>query len=213
MAHENAKWMRKNSGLDAIVIQVGNMTLREGFETKLSLEKIHKGKIVFFDADYRLIADVRGQMQQWVVGDRFLAAHETSASKGDDRFFSYKDPRALDIPIKTHVNTGLFACDTSRPKVRLMFEYARQIFAEKTNGLWSKISDQTDQTIINLSIHLSAIKVHLLPQEWNWFYYAFREGWCKFPRQVIGLHAAGVFGPQAKAEHLDAGTRFFNIPR
>lgn len=213
MANENAKWMRRNSGLETIVVQVGDKSRREGFETKLSLENIYKGKIVFFDADYRLVADVRGQLQSLNPRNSFLAVHEPSASKGNDYFFSYKDTRELGLPIKKHVNTGFFVCDTSRAPIQRMFARARQVFAEKTNGLWGNITDQTDQTIINLAIHDQRIRVGLMPGQWNWFYYAFREGWCDFPRQVIGLHAAGVYGPAAKRDHLEAGTKFISIPR
>jgi hypothetical protein len=213
MAHENAMWFKRNSGIDTMVVHVSASTLREGFETKLSLDKLTAGKIVFFDSDYRLIKDVRGWIQGWDIGNKIIGVHEPSASKGDDKFFSFLDPRTLGIPIKTHINTGFFACDTSKPIIKRVFSDARQIFHEKTNGLWNKITDQTDQTILNLAIHRNGARVKLADSAWNWFYYAFREGWCDFPREVIGLHAAGVFGPVAKREHLEHGTKFLGIPR
>ena len=213
MAHENAMWFKRNSGLDTMVVHVSANSLREGFETKLSLDKLVNGKVVFFDSDYRLVKDVRGVIHGWKMGGGFIGVHEPSASKGDDRFFSFHDPRELGIPTKTHINTGFFACDTSKAIVKRVFADARQIFHEKTNGLWGQINDQTDQTILNFAIHRHRAMVHLKDSAWNWFYYAFREGWCEFPQEVIGLHAAGVFGAQAKREHLEHGTKFLGIPR
>lgn len=213
MANENAQWFKRNSGMEVIVLHSNATTMEDGFSAKLELDKIHKGKVVFFDADYRLVSDVKGVIQSWDVSGRIIGVQETSAEFGDKRFFPYADSVSLSLPAHKHLNTGFLVCDTSSTMVKDVFADARQICAERSNGLWSQISDRTDQTIINLAIHRRQARVSLRPIEWNWFYYAFREGWTYFPQKIIGLHAAGVFGAKAKQEHLDAATKMISIPR
>jgi hypothetical protein len=142
-----------------------------------------------------------------------MGVHETCADNGNDNHFSYRDPRTLGINPRRYLNTGFFTINTSRADHREVLAVARQLMAEKSLGLHGAIIDPTEQTMLNLAIHITGIPLELRPIEWNWFFYAFKVGWCDFPRKVIGVHAAGISGVRQKMEHLEAMTKVLGIPR
>jgi hypothetical protein len=115
--------------------------------------------------------------------------------------FPFDDCLSLNIPPCDYINTGFFVCHTHLH--RKVFSDARQIMAEKKNGLWSGISDRTEQTALNLALSKADAELNLLPLEWNFFTMAFQRGWCNFPRDPIGIHAAGVVGAHHKRTHLN----------
>lgn len=200
LATKNAGWFHRHSGLDVLV----HLTSRDGFAAKLELEKLVHGPVVFFDADYRLLRDSR-EFFSTVDTNEFHGVHETVASNGKPAHFPYSDSRAVGMPPENYINTGFFICNTRRHGH--VFQRARQLMAEKQNGLWAGIADTTEQSILNLALHREGIVPVMLPTKWNFFQWAHTSGCCDFPRRVIGFHAAGVVGPAAKAEHLDAFSR------
>lgn len=200
MANENAEHFKRNSGLDVLVIHTNS----NGFDAKLEIPNYYSGRIIFFDADYRLRRDIRSMIPT-VFADpaAFYGVAETNAMNGKAGEFPFDDCIALGIPPCDYINTGFFACNTHHPVHRKVFSDARQIMAEKKNGLWSKISDVTEQSVLNLSLKYADTDLNLLPIEWNFFTMAFQRGWCDFPRDPIGIHAAGVVGAHHKRCHLN----------
>lgn len=200
MANENAEHFKRNSGLDVLVIHTNS----NGFDAKLEIPNYYSGRIIFFDADYRLRRDIRSMIPTvFPDPEAFYGVAETCALYGKTGEFPFDDCSSLNIPACDYINTGFFACDTSHNVHRKVFSDARQIMAEKRNGLWSHISDRTEQTILNLALSKADTDLNLLPIEWNFFTMAFQRGWCDFPRDPIGIHAAGVVGAFHKRTHLN----------
>jgi hypothetical protein len=199
MASENAEWFRKNSGLETFVMHINE---RDGYHAKVDLTKYFTGRIIFFDADYRLIRDVRGEISK-VLGGGFCGVIETCAEFGGKGTFPFDDCLSTGMNPRSHINTGLFSFDTRNQHHASIMIRARQLLAEKSNGLWKNITDVTDQSLFNLAIHQSGISLNILPIEWNFFTMAFQRGWADFPRKPIGIHAAGVVGPHHKRTHLN----------
>lgn len=200
MANENAEHFKRNSGLDVLVIHTNS----DGFDAKLEIPNYYSGRIIFFDADYRLRRDIRSMIPTAFADPAaFYGVAETCALHGKTGEFPFDDCLALNIPACDYINTGFFACNTHHPVHRKVFSDARQIMAEKKNGLWSSISDVTEQSIFNLALKTADTDLNLLPIEWNFFTMAFQRGWCDFPRDPIGIHAAGVVGAHHKRTHLN----------
>jgi hypothetical protein len=198
MAHENAEWFRQNSGLDVMVVTVSG----DGFAAKLEIPRFYKGRGIFFDADYRLIRKV--DVSKVIATTDMHGVVEPCAKYGGVGCFPYDDCLITGMKPRQYWNTGLFSFDTSRADQVETFHAARQMLEEKRNGAIRGISDTTEQSIFNLAMIQRGLPRVALPPEWNFYTMSYQRGWLKkWPREPIGIHAAGVVGAHHKRTHLN----------
>ncbi len=200
LAHEQAKWFRKNSGLQTVILSA-----KDGYAEKLELQKMFKGKrIVFFDADFRLVrkTDFSKIRAGW-------AAVTDPASTCPSSFVA-KDISLFGMKSSEYFNTGLFIADFSRGDVVEAFNDARQMLEDRKNGLMKNLSDITEQSLLNHAIHKRwpHIDICQMDEGMNCYPMMHTRGWREYPAAPSGLHAAGV-KIDNKAMALDAMTATF----
>lgn len=198
MANRQAYHFRKHSGLHTVVMLIGEG--QDGYEAKLDLPNVFvKTKIVFFDADYRLIrdADFSKFRECAIYGVHDGAAHDIHA-------FPCPDSKKLGIPNNEYINTGLFIVDFGIESHRKAFAIARQLHEDRRNKVIT-IDDRTEQSFLNAGIQRSGSKLIHMHPGWNFYPYSYQHGSMpEIPRNIIGVHAAGICGVHEKARHLDA---------
>lgn len=200
LAHEQAKWFRRNSGLQTVILSA-----KDGYAEKLELQRMFKGKkIVFFDADFRLVrkTDFSEIRAQW-AGVLDPAACEPSS-------FVAKDIALFGMNSAEYINTGLFIADFSCTDVIAAFNDARQMLQDRHNGSMRDLSDLTEQSLLNYAIfkRFEHINIRNMDEGMNCFPMMHTRGWREYPARPSGLHVAGV-KLEHKAMVLDAMTATF----
>jgi len=199
LAHEQAKHFAAMSGLRTSVIHVA---AGDGFRAKLDLPNLApRGRIVFFDADYRLISPY--DLTKFEQGC-FSGVPDPTASAPGDEYFVAKDCRTHELNPGLYLNTGFFVCDTSSNAHQRVFWHARQMWEERARGMWSGMADVTEQTILNCALQREMVNIGALPVAWNFFAFAHQHGFCQFPTGIYGIHAAAVVGAEGKSRHLNS---------
>lgn len=186
LANEQAEHFRRHSKLDTIVVHNNDSSFRH----KLDLEQMFRGqKVVFFDADYRLIRDAHFND----IGEQgeFIACHDCGLH--DINQFPSPDSAILDINPALYFNSGLWVADFRYESHRHAFAIARQLFEEKRNGLWSGIGDLGEQSFLNAGVQKAGVQIRHLHPRYNFMFHSWRWGAMpEIPREIIGIHAAGT---------------------
>lgn len=158
----------------------------EGFATKLQLDKLcGRRPVVFFDADWWMLRPQ--DLRAMVGGPTFLGCHDPTVFH--EHCFPFKDCRDHGLDWQRYVNTGFFMVDFRRAEHRAIFGYARRSWARRKK---LALHDPTDQYHINLGLLKAGVPFMPLPRAFNFFLFAATEGCCEIPREIIGLHGAGV---------------------
>lgn len=171
-----------------------------GFEAKLSLEKSCKGPHIFVDCDLWFL-------QKWTpeYPGAFSAVHDSAVF--NPHAFCHTDCEKNGLMADRYVNTGLFMCDLSDPKMRKVFQDARKSW--RAHQKKPRCEDKTDQYHINRALLDNNIGIQLLPTMFNFYLNSVKWGQFPYiPRQIIGLHGAGIPAKQ-KYDELKAQAKVF----
>ena len=204
MATTQAHHFQRHSGLKTVIVMIDSKS--DGYAEKLNLPDLFPSqKIVFFDADYRLIRDV--SFKEFLRSGGVHGVHDGAAY--DNGSFPCLDCKTLGIPPNEYINTGLFIADFSSEGVVKAFAIARQLNEDRKNG-HLKIEDKTEQSILNAGIQRSAAKITHMHPRWNFYPYGYHHGFIpEMPRNIIGIQAAGISGIEEKTSCLDAYQKVF----
>lgn len=198
---EAVRRFKKFTGREVKVIQCADV---DGYTNKLNLDLLHKGPMVFFDADWWLLREWRPQATGpvWTAClDPLVAAPFTFACKDCDRF---------NLDKTRYFNSGLFFCDTSLDSHRAVFKRARQMHRENARSTLVKAIDHTDQGWLNAAVQHLNVPQAFLPFAYNYYHFGVTEGGFPFtPAEVFGLHGAGI-PPQHKAAKMRMQSAFLS---
>jgi len=205
LANEQASWMRRHSGLQTFVIST-----KDGYAEKLELHRHFPGKkVLFFDADYRLIRPVN--IAEIYKEGSFTGVMDPGIL--DKGMFTHNDCKALRMNREKYMNTGFWIADFSSQNQVKAFNAARQMLAEKRNGaMWKEVGDHGEQSFLNLSLQRSCGhgEVRLVGLRWNFYMLSYTWGCVPtVPRGIIGVHAAGIHISE-KSKHLDSMQSLFS---
>ena len=207
LAHEQAGHFQAHSGLEVVILRVSKA---DGYAKKLELHRLFKGRtVVFFDSDYRLIRKVN--LGEFNGRDEFFAAIDPGIF--DKTQWPYLDSAALDMDRNAYFNSGFWIANFNRASHVAAFDCARQLYAEKRNGLWSAVEDIGEQSFLNYGIQRQQVALEQLHPRWNFFIHSWRLGNIpEIPTNINGLHAAGE--PLVKKKMmLDAQELLFGPPQ
>lgn len=177
---EAIRRFKRFTGLDVVKIECDD---QDGFEEKLKLD-IYCGKrpVIFFDADWWLLRPV--DFTNYFNTPQFFAVNDPGIHH--EHFIPYRDCQENGLNAQLYVNTGFFLCDLRDVTMRHVFQRARKSFGNV------RTYDHTDQFHINKALLELGVAQQMLPLSFNFFLFAAEEGCCQIPRQIIGLHAAGL---------------------
>jgi hypothetical protein len=206
LEEESVTRFRKYSGLDVVVIRVDDDA---GFAAKLNLDRfVAPQPIVFFDVDLWLLRPY--DFAKHATSGRWCAAMCPGAL--NPIAFPHADSVANGWEKATYFNSGLFACDLSQPNIQKVFSDARARLAACHAKECAEPVDWTDQYYLNWGVHQQAGLFFELPFAVNFYKLAVDWGsYPHIPREIIGLHAAGV-PAAAKLETLRQQAAVFGAP-
>lgn len=201
LAKEASRRFRRFTGLECLTLKT-----EDGYFAKLNLDKLApKRPIIFFDADLWLLRPMNiKQVVNWTAVNDPGVYH--------DHAFPHEDCLATGIYMPHYFNSGLIMCDLRVKTHRDVFKEARRLHrAAKRKGAY-QTKDPGDQFYLNLAIHRLGTPITLLPFQYN-FYMHMVKGGCfpHIPREVIGLHAAGVRLSE-KMDHLKLFSKALSYP-
>jgi hypothetical protein len=187
VAEEAIARFHRYTGLDVTVIRARE---EPSFAAKLNLDTLIAPRpIVFFDADLWMLRPY--DFTLLAESDRFCAVHCPGA--WNPSTFPHADCQANGWDKSTYINSGLFACDLRRPEIREVFTAARRCLEACHAGTLPHPVDWTDQFFLNWALQRQPGLLHLLPFALNFYKLAVDWGsYPHIPREIIGLHAAGV---------------------
>lgn len=200
LANREAEWFRKNSGLDTIVMHINRE--EDGYAKKLELPSLFPGQtVVFWDADYRLCRPT--DFREFAVRREFFGVFDGGVHCPE--VFLHKDTGVLGMQGDLYINTGFWIANFARQDHINAFAIARQLMAEKSNGLHQGVRDRTEQSMLNAGLQRAGVEIQHLHPRYNFYLYGFDRGFTpSIPSRIIGLHAAGVVGAERKMAALDA---------
>lgn len=181
IGNEAVKRFKKFTGARVHVVRCKD---KDGFETKLNLDKIvGEGPFVFFDADWWLLREL--DISTLCGGYGWSGVQDPMVHH--PHCIPFKDCRDHGLQTHKYINTGLFGCDTRLRDHRWVFQEARRTWKR---GI--KTHDHTDQYHLNRAILRSGLPQKMLPFGYNYFTFAVNLGGFPYiPRIIVGLHAAG----------------------
>jgi hypothetical protein len=208
MEQEAVDRFRRNTGLECVIINTGNEK-DPAFSAKLNLDLLVAARpIVFFDVDLWILRPV--DFRELATSGKWCAVPDPCAHNLGS--FCGKDSQREGWDPDTYFNSGLFACDLSRPEIRRVFEDARAQLDRVIVGEVPPPVDSTDQYYLNWAVHQQPDLLKPLPLHYNFFNIAVHHGdVTHIPVPLIGLHAAGVLLPQ-KLEVLRKQAFVFGPP-
>ncbi len=203
VAEEAIARFHQYTGLDVTVIRVKQ---EPSFAAKLNLDTMVAPRpIVYFDADLWLLRPY--DFTLLAESDRFCAVHCPGA--WNPSTFPHADCKANHWDHASYINSGLFACDLRRPEIQDIFASARACLEACHQGKLPRPVDWTDQFFFNYALQQRPGLVRLLPFALNFYKLAVDWGsYPHIPREIIGLHAAGVPSDK-KLETLRAQAEVF----
>mgnify|MGYP001559139059 FL=1 len=190
---------KKHTGLEVLIIEGKDS---EGFQLKLKLERLcGRRPIIFFDADYWTIrhADFSG----FVPKSGFYGVLDSAVF--NPWAFPHTDCQENGLDETRYINTGFFACDLRDKDTRKVFQIARRS--------WGRVKsvDTTDQFHINRALLQLKLPISLLPLIFNYYKRATDWGQIPYiPREIIGLHGAGIEAKN-KFDELTLQAKVFTV--
>lgn len=187
LTDEAVRRFQKHSGLDVVVLWSGQ---EPAFAAKLNLDLlVAPVPIVFFDVDLWLLRPF--DFRSLAKSGRFCAVPDPGA--WNPLAFPHTDCESNDWNKETYFNSGLFACDLSKPEIRRVFEDARRKLDACHHKTAPAPADWTDQFFLNWGLQQQPALFKRLPFALNFYKRAVDWGsYPHIPREIIGLHAAGV---------------------
>lgn len=202
LAMEAAARWRRHTGLPATIITAD---VSPGYSCKLWMRDLFPGRrCVFFDSDLWLLSPP--DLSQLHAAP--LAACWDPGTV-DSRCFTFYDARIRGITPETYFNTGFFVADFADPRVVRMFDHAEQLLQELACVEYDRPKDQGEQSCLNWAAAEIGLPWHRLPDNYNFFIAAWREGNVALRYPIVGMHAAAVSGADAKLAHLRAAEALF----
>lgn len=192
---EAVKRIKKFTGLKVKVIRCAD---KDGFFKKLELDReCGKSRVLFFDVDYWLLRPM--DVQKWCPNS-WMAVHDSATF--NPHAFPHTDCEAFGMDKLRYFNSGMFTCNLALKEHRQVFQMARQLRSRVVRGSLKQPTDVTDQVYLNLAAQKLNLNYSPLPTKFNFYLCAAQWGQLQFiPRDIVGLHAAGV-PLKGKAEAL-----------
>ncbi len=197
MACEAARRWKKYSGLECIIL---TSEPRECWWAKFNLASLFSGlQVCFFDADVYFVNKLPID-NLWSKGIDISATHDPGVY--DALAFPALDCITYKLNPAHYFNGGFWACDFSNPKIIQWLNIARDITRRVQEGSLPIWRDFGEQTALNVAAKLTKLSLRILPDEWAFFHWAWRNRNVKHPNNILGIHAAGYPGIEAKMEAL-----------
>lgn len=187
--HLEEEWVnrvKKHTGLPIKIIRCKD---KEGFKTKLNLDKIcGRQRIVFADVDLWFCQRV--DFTKWDSSCWFAVQ---DAGVYNPEIFPRQDCELYRMDINRYFNSGLMIVNLALPSHRQVFQKARLFLKQITSGILpNQFYDSTDQSLLNFAAQKVGINLSILPQKFNYYHKNWEWGQVEtIPRGIIGLHAAG----------------------
>jgi len=187
LVDEAVRRFRVHTGLKVLVL---SLCEEPAFASKLYLDQfVVPRPIIYFDVDL------------WM-----LRAFDFEPLCGSGRWCAVPDPATwnpLAFPCtdceregwvkEDYFNSGLFVCDLADPRIRRVFADARAKLSDCHSGRSATPADWTDQYFLNWAVQQQPGLLRRLPFAMNFYKKAVDWGsYPHIPREIIGLHAAGV---------------------
>jgi hypothetical protein len=187
LAEEAVSRFRKWTGLDAVILW---SEVEPAFAAKLNLDLLVAPRpIVFFDVDLWLLRPV--DFRPLAESDRWCAVPDPCAWNMEG--FPGVDTAREGWDPDTYFNSGLFACDLSRPEIRQVFVDARAQLDRVHAGAVTRPVDHTDQYYLNWGVQRRPGLLKPLPLEMNFYHVSIAHSGVRYvPVPLTGLHAAGL---------------------
>lgn len=196
-----ARW-RRHTGLPATIITAD---VSPGYSCKLWMRDLFPGRrCVFFDSDLWLLSPP--DLSQFHAAP--LAACWDPGTV-DSRCFTFYDSRIRGLTPETYFNTGFFVADFGDARIVRLFDRAEQLLQELAHVEYGRPKDQGEQSCLNWAAAEVGMPWRRLPDNYNFFIAAWREGNVALRYPLVGMHAAAVSGPEAKLAHLRAAEALF----
>lgn len=200
LAEEAVRRFRVSTGLSVLVLHVER---EPSYAAKLNLDLLVAPRpIVFFDVDLWMLRP--HEFAPLAGSGRFGAVPDAGA--WNPRTFPYADCEREGWDRADYFNSGLLVCDLARPEIRAVFAAARKRLADCHAGRQEAPADYGDQYFLNWAVRQQPGLLRRLPLELN-FYKRVVDGgnYPHLPREIIGLHAAGIpLGEKLAALHAQA---------
>jgi hypothetical protein len=206
LLEESISRFRAATGLDVVVLWTSDET---GFGAKLNLDLLLAPRaVVFFDIDLWMLRPFN--FSALAAARRFCAVHDPGVWVPN--CFPRMDCEREEWHHLDYFNSGLFVCDLGQPEIRNVFADARARLRASTEGGVPPPRDITDQFYLNWAVQRQPGLFQRMPFELN-FYKVTVDGGAfpHIPREIIGLHAAGVPVDQ-KLERLRTEAAVFGAP-
>lgn len=187
LTDEAVKRFTAMTHLDVVVIQ---SQTEPAFAVKLNLDLLVAPRpIVFFDVDLWMLRPF--DFHPLAATGRWSAVPDPGAH--NPAAFPHTDSEANGWSKADYFNSGLFVCDLSRESHRDVFKAARWKLERCHAGREPRPKDWTDQFFLNWSVQRVPGLLNPLPFAMNFYKKAVDWGsYPAIPREIIGLHAAGV---------------------
>jgi len=187
LTEEAVRRFHQQTGLDVAVLWSAQ---EPAFAVKLNLDLLLAPvPIVYFDVDLWMLRpfDFRPIAQ----AGRFAAVPDPGA--WNPNAFPHIDSERFGWEKESYFNSGLFACDLGRPDIRQLFIEARARLDACHGDTTQAPADWTDQFFLNWAVQRQPGLFKRLPFALNFYKKAVDWGsYPHIPREIIGLHAAGV---------------------
>lgn len=199
---ETVRRIKKFTGLPVKVIRCKD---KDGFMKKLELDKeCGRQRILFFDVDWRPLRVF--EPSSW-CSNAWFAVNDSACF--NPHAFPHTDCELFGMNKIQYFNTGMFVCNLALKEHREVFQLARKLRSQVLKGTLQNPVDLTDQVYLNLSVQRLRTNLSLLPAKFNFYLLSAAWGQMQFiPRDIIGIHAAGV-KLEGKAEALALQTKVF----
>jgi hypothetical protein len=206
LTDEAVRRFRAATGLDVVVLWSEQ---EPAFAAKLNLDLLVAARpIVFFDVDLWMLRPF--DFLPLARSGRFCAVPEPGA--WNPRAFPHGDSEREGWDKSTYFNSGLFVCDLAQPEVQRVFADARGRLSECHAKAARRPTDWTDQFYLNWAVQRQPGLLKRLPFSLNFYKKAVDWGSYPYiPREIIGLHAAGV-PVEEKLEKLRREASVFGEP-
>lgn len=183
LAREAMRRVKKFTGLEVQELRCGD---KEGFEMKLHLDRVCRNKqVLIIDADLWILRP--WNLSQLMGSPSLVCCHDSAV--WNPHSFCWKDCHDNGLDKFSYFNSGMMIWDFQRKEHCEVFKMARASWRSSK----IKREDKSDQFHLNRAVMNLRIPITFLHERHNCYTLASVWGQTSsIPREIIGLHAAGV---------------------
>ena len=183
LARESVRRVKKFTGLEVQELRCGD---DGGFEMKLHLDRVCGNKrVLILDSDLWILRP--WDLSQLMGSASMVCCHDSAV--WNPHSFCWKDCQQNGLDQFSYFNSGMMIWDFTRKEHCEAFKLARASWRSKK----VKRDDKSDQFHLNRAVKELGIPLTFLHERHNCYTLASVWGQTpSIPREIIGLHAAGV---------------------